>query len=146
MPVIVPPIRKGICRFIAVLVLTSICCIDQHNKLTTNKPQVYKSLKPLRTNTGGTKWPHLYYNLKLFTLVIFLYFVRCCPYMLLDAHTRAHRLDPKIRNCISELESLAIQPKRLNELNDVYEMERLVDNLKLNLFADYQSEESKFLA
>ena len=66
--------------------------------------------------------------------------------MLLDAHTRAHRLDPKIMNCISELESLAIQTKRLNELIDIYETERLVDNLKLDLYADYKSEEPKFLA
>ena len=52
--------------------------------------------------------------------------------MLVNAYTRAHGFDPKISNCISELESLAVKPKRLNELNDLYEMGPLVDNLKLN--------------
>ena len=45
----------------------------------------------------------------------------------------------RVRNCISELESLAIAPKRLNELNDAYEMENLVDNIKLNLYQEYKS-------
>ena len=40
----------------------------------------------------------------------------------------------KVRNYISELESLAIEPKRLNELNDYYELEELVDNIKLTLY------------
>ena len=40
---------------------------------------------------------------------------------------------------ISELESLAIEPKRLNELNDDYEMEELVDNIKLNLYQEFKS-------
>ncbi len=42
-------------------------------------------------------------------------------------------------SCLSELESLAIAPKRLNELNDAYEMEQIVDNIKLNLYQEYKS-------
>jgi hypothetical protein len=41
---------------------------------------------------------------------------------------------------MSELESLAITPNRLNELNDAYEMEELVDNIKLNWYQDYKFE------
>ena len=46
----------------------------------------------------------------------------------------------RVRDAVSELESLAINPKRLNELNDAYEMEDLVDNIKLNLYQEYKSE------
>ncbi|MEP6576165.1 MAG: hypothetical protein ABJB85_07045 [Nitrososphaerota archaeon] len=45
----------------------------------------------------------------------------------------------RVRHAISELESLAITPNRLNELNDAYEMEDLVDNIKLALYKDYKS-------
>ena len=44
-----------------------------------------------------------------------------------------------MRHGVSELESFAITPNRLNELNDVYEMENLVDNIKLNLYQEYNS-------
>ena len=43
-----------------------------------------------------------------------------------------------MRNCMSELESLAITPNRLNELNDAYEMENLVEGIKLILYQDYK--------
>ena len=43
-----------------------------------------------------------------------------------------------MRNCISELESLAITPNRLDELNDAYEMENLVEGIKLILYQDYK--------
>jgi hypothetical protein len=46
----------------------------------------------------------------------------------------------RVRLCISELESLAITPKRLNDLNDAYEMEELVDDIKFNLYQEYKSE------
>jgi hypothetical protein len=46
-----------------------------------------------------------------------------------------------VQHCISELESLAIAPNRLNELNDAYEMEDLVDNIKLALYKEYKSDE-----
>jgi hypothetical protein len=49
-------------------------------------------------------------------------------------------MSPEMRHCISELESLAVDPKKLNDLNDVHEMEDLVDNLKLNWYQDYKSE------
>jgi hypothetical protein len=40
---------------------------------------------------------------------------------------------------ISELESLGIRTSRLNELNDVYEMEGLVEHLKQTFIQDYKS-------
>ena len=40
---------------------------------------------------------------------------------------------------ISELESLGIRSKRLNELNDTYEVKNLVENIKQTLFQDYKS-------
>jgi hypothetical protein len=40
---------------------------------------------------------------------------------------------------VSELESLGIRSKKLNELNDVYEVKNLVENIKQNLFQDYKS-------
>lgn len=46
----------------------------------------------------------------------------------------------RVRHGASELESLAMTPNRLNELNDAYEMENLVDNIKLNLYQEYKSD------
>ena len=40
---------------------------------------------------------------------------------------------------VSELESLGIRSQRLNELNDTYEVNNLVENLKQTLFQDYKS-------
>jgi hypothetical protein len=40
---------------------------------------------------------------------------------------------------ISELESLGLETPQLNELNDSYEVENLVENLKQKLFRDYKS-------
>ena len=40
---------------------------------------------------------------------------------------------------ISDLESLGLKTKKLNELNDSYEVENLVDNLKQMLFVEYKS-------
>ena len=40
---------------------------------------------------------------------------------------------------VSELESLGITSKKLNELNDVYEVKNLVENIKQTLFQDYKS-------
>ena len=54
--------------------------------------------------------------------------------MILTPHNRIHQVPGKVRHCISELESLAIEPKRLNDLNDDYELEELVDNIKLNFY------------
>ena len=40
---------------------------------------------------------------------------------------------------VSELESLGIRSKKLNELNDVYEVKNLIENIKQTLFQDYKS-------
>ena len=40
---------------------------------------------------------------------------------------------------VSEMESLGLQIPKLNELNDSYEIEKLVENLKQNLYHDYKS-------
>ena len=40
---------------------------------------------------------------------------------------------------ISELESLGLRTRKLNELNDSYEVENLVENLKQMFFQDYKS-------
>jgi hypothetical protein len=40
---------------------------------------------------------------------------------------------------VSELESLGIRSKKLNELNDVYEVKNLVENVKQTFFQDYKS-------
>jgi len=51
------------------------------------------------------------------------------------------RIDSKwlLRSSISELESLGLLSSKLNELNDSYEMENLVENLKQMLFQEYKS-------
>lgn len=59
--------------------------------------------------------------------------------MNITPYTRVHILTPTRRSHISELESLALRPKRINELNDNFEMENLVNNLKLTMFQDYKS-------
>ena len=40
---------------------------------------------------------------------------------------------------VSELESLGLQTLKLNELNDSYELENLVENLKQTLYQEYKS-------
>ena len=44
-----------------------------------------------------------------------------------------------LRSSISELESLGLETPNLNEFNDSYEVENLVENLKQRLFKDYKS-------
>ena len=40
---------------------------------------------------------------------------------------------------VSELETLGLQTLKLNELNDSYEVENLVENLKQALYQEYKS-------
>ena len=40
---------------------------------------------------------------------------------------------------VSDLESLGLQTPKLNELNDSYEIEKLVENLKQKYYQDYKS-------
>ena len=53
----------------------------------------------------------------------------------------ADMIDSKsdLGSSISELESLGLRTRKLNELNDSYEVENLVDNLKQMLYQDYKS-------
>jgi len=44
-----------------------------------------------------------------------------------------------VRDSKSELESLGLETPKLNELNDSYEVESLLDNLKQMYFVDYKS-------
>ncbi|MGB8102446.1 MAG: hypothetical protein WCE96_12310, partial [Nitrososphaeraceae archaeon] len=44
---------------------------------------------------------------------------------------------------VSELESLGIRSEKLNELNDVYEVKNLVENIKQDLFQDFKSSYSR---
>jgi hypothetical protein len=60
--------------------------------------------------------------------------------MIVTPYSRTHKVSRRVRHAISELESLAITPNRLNELNDAYEMEHLVDSIKLNLYQEYKSD------
>jgi hypothetical protein len=60
--------------------------------------------------------------------------------MIVTPFNRTHNVSSKVRSCLSELESLAIEPKKLNDLNDAYELEDLVDNIKLTWYQDYKSE------
>ena len=59
--------------------------------------------------------------------------------MNITPYTRVHILTPTQRSNISGLESLALRPKRINELNDNFEMENLVNNIKQTMFQDYKS-------
>ena len=47
------------------------------------------------------------------------------------------KLDPA--SSISELESLGLQTSKLNQLNDSYEVENLVENLKQMFYQEYKS-------
>ena len=44
-----------------------------------------------------------------------------------------------LRSSMSELESLGLETPKLNELNDSYEVENLVVNLKQMFYPDYKS-------
>jgi hypothetical protein len=44
-----------------------------------------------------------------------------------------------LRGSMSELESLGLETPKLNELNDSYEVENLVENLKQNFYQEYKS-------
>ena len=59
--------------------------------------------------------------------------------MNITPYTRVHILTPTRRSHISESESLALRSKRINELNDNFEMENLVNNLKQTMFRDHKS-------
>ena len=60
--------------------------------------------------------------------------------MIITPFNRTHKVSRRVRHCVSELESLAIAPNRLNELNDAYEMEDLVNNIKLTFYQDFKSD------
>ena len=51
------------------------------------------------------------------------------------------KIDSKsdLSSLLSELQSLGLERPKLNELNDSYEVENLVENLKQMLFQEYKS-------
>ena len=56
-------------------------------------------------------------------------------------NTMSDMIDSKLdlAGSISELESLGLETQNLNELNDSYEVENLLENLKQMLIQDYKS-------
>jgi len=54
-------------------------------------------------------------------------------------YTQRSKIPKPLVPWISELESLGIKSKKLNELNDVYEVGNLVENIKQSLFQDFKS-------
>ena len=48
-------------------------------------------------------------------------------------------IDSNLASSISELESLGLETSKVNELNDSYEVENLVENLKQMLYVEYKS-------
>ena len=59
--------------------------------------------------------------------------------MQMKLYTQRSKIPKPLVPWISELESLGIKSKKLNELNDVYEVENLVENIKESLFHDFKS-------
>jgi len=59
--------------------------------------------------------------------------------MIMEFYTEMPENTQSLRYWISELDSLGIKSKTLNELNDVYEIGNLVENIKQTLFQDYKS-------
>ena len=53
----------------------------------------------------------------------------------------SHMIDSKsdLNSAISELESLGLETPKINELNDYYEVENLVENLKQMFYQEYKS-------
>jgi hypothetical protein len=60
--------------------------------------------------------------------------------MIVTPYSRTHKVSRRVRFAISKLKSLAITPNGLNVLNDSYEMDILVENIKLNLYQEYKSD------
>lgn len=54
-------------------------------------------------------------------------------------YTHGSDIPKSLMPWISELDSLGIKSKKLNELNDVYEVKNLVENIKQILFQDFKS-------
>jgi hypothetical protein len=54
-------------------------------------------------------------------------------------YTHGFDIPKSLMPWISELDSLGIKSKKLNELNDVYEVKNLVENIKQTLFQDFKS-------
>ena len=59
--------------------------------------------------------------------------------MQIKLYTQKSEIPNSLIPWVSELESLGIRSKKLNELNDVYEVRNLVENIKQSLFQEYKS-------
>lgn len=54
-------------------------------------------------------------------------------------YTHSSNIPKALLPWISELESLGIKSEKLNELNDVYEVRNLVENIKQVFIQDFKS-------
>ena len=74
------------------------------------------------------------------SLTVSYYKVRPIFYIMrIKLYTQMSEIPKPLVPWISELESLGIRSKILNELNDVYEVRNLVENIKQTLFQEYKS-------
>ena len=60
-------------------------------------------------------------------------------FILMKQYNDSSDITESIVPWISELESLGIKSKKLNELNDVYEVKNLVENIKQTFYQDFKS-------
>jgi hypothetical protein len=79
------------------------------------------------------------FGLNLFNGTFITHKIQYAFTMNIATYTHVHKLTPTQLSHISELESLALRPKRINGLNDNFEMENLVNNIKQTMFQDYKS-------
>jgi hypothetical protein len=76
----------------------------------------------------------------IFSLPLSYYKARPISYLVqIKLYTQRSEIPAPLVPWISELESLGIKSKKLNELNDVYEVGNLVENIKQSLFQDFKS-------
>lgn len=63
--------------------------------------------------------------------------------LLMKLYNNSSDIPKSLMPWISELESLGIKSEKLNELNDVYEVKNLVENIKQTFYQDFKSSYQK---
>ena len=80
----------------------------------------------------------------MFSSPLSYYKARPISYLMqIKLYTQRSEIPKLLVPWVSELESLGIKSKKLNELNDVYEVGNLVENIKQSLFQDFKSSYKK---